>query len=294
MKIVLGPASHDLGLRIGGVLGASVVPVDFKRFPDGESYLRLTEEVEGADVAVVQTTGPPQDSNLVQFLLLVDAARGLGARSVVAVVPYVAYGRQEERFRPGEAVSANTVFKLFRDVGVDSLVTVDFHSPELLESSGIRFENVSAMSSLAEFVKARYGLGGAFSLAPDEGAVGAVKVASEVLGGGYGWLEKTRDRVTGEVTFELKALNVRGRDAVVFDDIISSGSTMVHAVRSLREMGAKRIFVACAHPLLIGDARERILREGALAIIGTDAVQSSLETVSVAPLIAAVLKKWYL
>ena len=292
MKIVLGPASRDLGLKIGNALGAPVVPVDFKRFPDGESYLRLTEEVEGEDVAVVQTTGPPQDSNLLQLLLLVDATRHLGAKSVVAVVPYIAYGRQEKRFRPGEAVSANTVFKLFRDVGISSLITVDFHSPELLGSSGIRFENVSAMSSLANFMKMRYNLSGAFSLAPDEGAVDAVKVTSKVLEGGYGWLEKTRDKVTGEVTFELKALNVKGEDAVVFDDIISSGSTMIHAVKSLREMGAKRIYAACVHPLLIGEAKERILKEGALEIVGTDAVQSSVGVVSVAPLVAEVLMKW--
>ena len=293
MKIVLGPASRGLGQKIGDTLGAPIVPVDFKRFPDGESYLRLTEEVEGEDVVIVQTTCPPQDSNLVQLLLLADAARDLGAKSVAAVIPYIAYGRQEQRFRSGEAVSANTVFKLLREVDISSLVTVDFHSPELLESSGIRFANVSAIPSLAKFLKERYKLDGAFSLAPDEGAKEFVKVTAKIMNGDYGWLEKTRDKVSGEVTFELKALNVRDRDAVVFDDIISSGSTMIHAVKSLKEMGAKRTFAACTHPLLIGDAKEQILAMGAQEIVGTDAIQSSMGLVSIAPVVADVLRKWY-
>lgn len=293
MKIIPGPASRDLGLKISDILGVSAVPVDFKRFPDGESYLRFTEEIRGEDVAIVQTTGPPQDSNFLQLLLLTDAAKDLGAKSVVAVVPYVAYGRQEKRFRPGEAISANTVFKLLSDVGVDSLITVDFHSPDLLKSSDIRFENVSAMPSLASFMRTQYNLDGAFSLAPDDGAIEFVKATSKILKGDYGWLEKTRDKVTGEVAFELKALNVKGKDAVVFDDIISSGSTMIHAVRTLREMRARRIYAACVHSLLMGDAKERILKEGALEIIGTDAVQSPVSVVSVAPLIAGILKKWY-
>ncbi len=282
-----------MGQKIGSTLGAPVVPVEFKRFPDGESYLRLTEEVKGEDVVIVQTTSPPQDSNLVQLLLLADAAKDLGAKSIAAVVPYIAYGRQEQRFRPGEAVSANTVFKLLREAGVGSLVTVDFHSPELLESSGIRFANVSAIPSLANYLKAKYKLSGAFSLAPDEGAKAFTVETSKILGGDRGWLEKTRDRVTGQVTFELKALNVKGKDAVAFDDIISSGSTMIHSVESLKAMGAKRIFVACTHPLLIGDAEERIMAAGAQEIVGTDAVESSVGEVSVAPVVAEALRKWY-
>jgi len=133
---------------------------------------------------------------------------------------------------------------------------------------------------------------GAFSLAPDDGAIEFVKVTSRILRGDYGWLEKTRDKVTGEVTFELKALNVKDKDVVIFDDIISTGSTMIHAVKMLRKQGARRIYAACVHPLLIGDAKERILREGALEIVGTDSVQSPVSVVSVAPLIAEALERW--
>lgn len=260
MKIITGQASKELGYRIGNLLGEQVVPIEFKRFPDGEMYIRFAEDIKGENVVIIQTTGPPQDSNLLQLLFLIDAAKDLGAKSIIAVVPYVAYGRQENRFRSGEAISANTVFKLIKDIGTDFFITVDFHSPKLLETFGDRFVNLSAIPNLAYFLMQR-NISCAFSLAPDDGAIEFVKVTSKILNGDCGWLEKTRNKKTGEVTFELKALNVKDKDAVIFDDIISTGSTMLYAVRALKEQGAKRIYAACVHPLLIGDARKIFYRK---------------------------------
>ncbi len=291
MKIVCGPASSDLGLKIASTLKVHTVPMEYKRFPDGEFYIRFTEDISGEDVVIVQTTGPPQDSNFLHLLLLADAAKDLDAKSIILVVPYVAYSRQEERYRSGEAVSADTVFKLIRDLEIDLFVTANFHSPQLLNSLGNRFENLSAIPSLAKYML-RYNLNGAFSLAPDDGAIELVRSASKILNGDWGWLEKTRDKLTGAVSFNLKALNVKGKDAIIFDDIISTGSTMIHAVKALKEQGARRIYAACVHPLLIGDSKERILQEGALEIIGTDSVQSSVSPVSIAPLVAEALKGW--
>lgn len=291
MKIISGQASKELGYRIGNLLKEQVVPIEFKRFPDGEMYIRFAEDITDENVVIVQTTGPPQDSNFLQLLLLIDAAKDLGAKTIIAVVPYIAYGRQESRFRPGEAISAKTIFKLIRDIGIDFFITVDFHSPKLLETFGNQFLNLSAIPNLAEFL-IRRNVSGAFSLAPDNGAIEFVKNTSKILNGDYGWLEKKRNRMTGEVIFELKALNVRNKDAVIFDDIISSGSTMLYAIKALKEQGARKIYAACVHPLLIGDAKEKILQEGALEIIGTDSIQSSVSLVTIAPLIAEKLKKW--
>jgi len=291
MKIVSGPASIDLGLRISSLLNFQVIPMEYKRFPDGECYIRFTENIKDEDIIIVQTTGPPQDENLLHLLFLIDTAWNLGASSVIAVVPYVAYGRQEVRYRPGEAVSSSTVFKLIKDLGVNHFITVDFHNPEPLYSFGNHFENISAIPSLARYLN-KYDLSGAFSLAPDRGAVKFVKITSKILKGDYGWLEKTRDKHTGEVTFNSKKWDIRGKDAVIFDDIISTGSTMSHAVKTLRKQGARRIYVACVHPLLLGESRKRILQDGALEIIGTDSVKSPISFVSIAPLIVEALKRW--
>lgn len=115
--------------------------------------------------------------------------------------------------------------------------------------------------------------------------------ADKVLKGGCDYVSTQRDRVTGNVVIEKKTLPVKNRDAIIFDDIISSGGTMIKAVSWIKEQGAKRVFAACVHPLLIGDTKDKILKAGADGIVGTDSVPSSVSEVSVAPLIAEALKK---
>jgi ribose-phosphate pyrophosphokinase len=288
--VIPGSASQKLGQKIAELLGAEVAPVLFKRFPDGESYIRLNVDVNGEKVAIVQTTSPPQDTNLVQLLLMIDAARDLGAREIVAVVPYLAYARQDKRFLSGEAVSIETVIKLLEASGTDELLTVNTHEEDVLKKFRVPAENLSAITLLAEHFKKR-GLTEAFSLAPDRGASELAKEAAEILGGGYGWLRKERDRLTGDISVEEKRLDVKDKDAVVFDDIISTGGTVATAVEILKQQGAKKVYAACAHPLLIGEAQKRIMQSGAYGIVGTDCVPSSVSAVSVAPLIADALAK---
>ena len=117
------------------------------------------------------------------------------------------------------------------------------------------------------------------------------KEANSVLKGGCDYIPTQRDRITGNVTIEKKTLPVKNRDAIIFDDIISSGGTMIKAVSWVKEQGAKRVYAACVHPLLIGDTRDKILKAGADGVIGTDSVPSPVSEVSVAPLIAEALKK---
>ena len=288
MKIIPGPSSTKLGNSIAEILGIETVRIAHKKFPDGESYIRLEGEVAGEEIAIVQTTGPPQDTNLIQLFILADAAKDLGAKRVIAVVPYLAYARQDKRFLPGEAISIQTIGKLLKASGIDELLTVNVHQEKILEKFEIPARNISAIGLLANYFKSR-GLEGAFALAPDKGASEFAIEASEILGGGYGWLHKERDRYTGEVKTEEKTLDVSGKDAIIFDDIISTGGTTANAVKILKKQGARRIFAACVHPLMIGNAKERILQSGAEEIVGTDSVPSDVTVVSLAPLLAKAL-----
>lgn len=290
MIIVPGPASLSLGKKIAESLDARVVPVNVKAFPDGEYALRFEGDLSGEEVIVVQTTGPPQDKNVMELLLMLDATKDLGAKKVTAVVPYLAFARQDKRFLGGEAVTAETVVKLIEACGVDRFVTVNIHSEKTLKKFNVPTENLSAITSLAEYFKSR-GLNGAFSLSPDKGAVGLVEEADRVLGGEYGWLRKERDRYTGEIQVEEKSLNVKGRDVIVFDDIISTGGTTARAIEMLKSQGARRVYAACVHPLLIGEAITNIVNSGAEEIVGTDSLPNSVRTVSLAPLIAEALAR---
>ncbi|MCK4885469.1 ribose-phosphate diphosphokinase [Candidatus Bathyarchaeota archaeon] len=290
MIVVPGPASQSLGKKIAENLNAQIVPVNLKNFPDGEYCLRFEGDVTGEEVVVVQTTGPPQDTNIMQLLLMLDTAKELGAEKVTAVVPYLAFARQDKRFLSGEAVSAETLVKLIEACGVDQFITVNIHAENTLKRFLVPTKNLSAITLLAEHFKGR-GLDGAFSLSPDKGAIGLAEEADRVLGGGCGWLRKERDRYTGEVQVEEKSLNVQGRDVIVFDDIISTGGTIARAIKMLKSQGARRVYVACVHPLLIGEAKTKIIESGAEEIVGTDSITSSVRTVSLAPLIAEALAR---
>lgn len=290
MIVIPGPASVQLGRKIAELIKARAMPVEFKRFPDGETYIRFENNVENEDVVVVQTTGPPQNENLVQLLLIADNARDLGAKSITAVVPYLAYARQDKRFKSGEAFSAKTIVKLLQTCGVTKLIMVNSHNPAMLKELGLPFKDLSAISLLAKYFKEK-GLRNAFSLSLGKEGLGTAVEANNVLKGEYEYIPTQRDRTTGNVTIEKKPLPVKNRNVIIFDDIISSGGTTTKSVTWVKEQGAKRIYAACVHPLLIGDAKEKILKSGADGIVGTDTVSSPVSVVSIAPLVAEALRK---
>jgi len=290
MKIVLGPASQQLGEKIAQLLNAETVPVAFKTFPDGESYIRLEGKMQNEEAFIVQTTSPPQDPKLIQLAFIADAAKRNGAKKVTAIVPYLAYARQDKAFLPGEAISIETIARMLKTAGIDSLITVNVHQEKVLTKFPFPAKSVSAISLLAEHFKNK-GYVGAFALAPDKGAMHIAEQAKKVLGGECGYLEKQRDRYTGQISVEKKTFQVRGKTVIIFDDIISTGGTIVAAAKVLKELGAERICAACVHPLLIGDAEKRIFEAGVEEIVGTDTVPSHVSKVSIAPLISKEIQE---
>jgi len=294
MIVVSGPASYELGLRIAERLGVEAYPVDHRLFPDGESYIRLTQRVDDEAVVIVQTTFPDPDKSLLQLILMIDATKSMGASEAICVVPYLAYARQDKRFLDGEALSLDTIMKFLDSTGADELVVVDVHDDDSLktlsEERDMAVTNLSSIPLLAKHLKER-GFEGAYSLSPDEGAIHLAKLAEKVLEGGSGFFVKRRDRTTGEIEMVVKDLDLEGRDAVVFDDIVSSGGTTARAVVGLKNQGARRVAAACAHGLFMGNAWARIKDAGAEIILSTDTVESPMSGVSVSGLLAEHLKK---
>lgn len=273
MLVVGGPASKALAEEVGRVTGVDVAQVDWKLFPDGESYLRLDRRLEGETVVIVQSTHPPQDTHLLQLLLLTQTAYKLGAGEVMAAVPYLAYSRQDKMFREYEAVSAEAILKLLGLVGLKGLWTFDLHEPDILRDTEFEAKNLSAGSALYQYFKEK-DLIGAFAVAPDKKALRMSEEAAKVLGGGYGYFIKARDRQTGEIQVVGKSqMDVKGRDAIIFDDIISTGGTIAAAAKILKDQGAKHVYAACVHPLLVKGAIERLFESGVKEIVGTNTVR---------------------
>ncbi|MEM2225087.1 MAG: ribose-phosphate diphosphokinase [Candidatus Caldarchaeum sp.] len=287
MKVVKGPASSELAEKLSLFLHVPTVGVEHKLFPDGESYVRLEEGVEGDDVVLVQGLHPPQDTNLIRLLLMADCLRDLGAVSVKAVVPYMAYARQDKRFRESDAVSILTLLKLLKTVGIDEVLTVNIHSPWILNRSPVPVKNIDATGLLATYIM-QAGVEKPLILAPGKKGLEMAAAAASVMETDYAHIESRRDPVTGVVTVSTD-VNPRGRETVVIDDVISTGQTMVRCVEMLRKLGASKTIVACVHGLFVGSAIEKISAAGADLLITTDTVPNPYAVASVAGLIASHL-----
>jgi len=271
--VVEGPgAPEGFAEGVARRLGADLVKPVYKIFPDGESYVRLPGRLEGT-VVVVQSMYPQQDKRLVEALLLAEASYGAGASRVILVAPYMAYARQDKRFLEGEPISIKAVLKALGAAGYDALVTIDIHKPESLAYFPGRALDATAVPQLAEAVRGSIGEGeDIVVIAPDRGAVRRAERMASILRAQHDYLEKHRDRYTGEVTYRPKSIDVQGKTVVIVDDMVSTGGTMARAASMLLSLGARRVIAACTHGLFLGDALEKLRKAGIEEIYSANTV----------------------
>lgn len=266
------------------------MPAELRIFSDGESKIRMGEA--GKNCVVVQSTHPPPDTHLLQALMMARKCADDRARDVCAVIPYLAYARQDRAFLEGEVVSIALVAKLLAAAGVKHVVTVDIHSQLAMSHFG-SIENVSSIPLLADYA-AKMKLRRPVAVSPDAGGAGRAKEFAKRMKTDAVALKKSRDRTTGEVTVDEKLdIDVSGRDALLVDDMISSGVSIVKAAEVLRNKGADRVYAMCAHALLIGDAAQMIKAAGVQDIIATNSVPGEYAKVDLSPAIANALEARY-
>ncbi|WP_254532125.1 ribose-phosphate diphosphokinase [Natrinema gelatinilyticum] len=284
--IVSGSASQALAAALARELEEPLAAVEYDRFPDGE----LLAAVPGvADTrperAVIVAATVSSDAHL-EVLQLQDAVRASGVEEVVTVLPYMGYGRQDEAFEAGHPVSARAVARAI-STGTDHVVTVNPHEEAVCEYFDPTATAVDAAGRLAEPLPDD--LEDPVFLSPDAGAIDLAETARDAYGAGeIDYFEKTRYSGT-EVEISPRDGTVTGRDVVVVDDIIATGSTMSEAVGVLQDRDVGRVFVTCVHPLLARNAVTKLSRAGVEAIYGTDTIERGVSTVSVAPTLASHL-----
>ncbi|MBM4249559.1 MAG: ribose-phosphate diphosphokinase [Euryarchaeota archaeon] len=284
MKIVAGSASKHVARFLAGSLGAQLVEVQAKRFPDDECYVRIMESLDGEEVVLVQTTHP--DRNLVEALLLQDAIREFRIRKLITVIPYMAYARQDKKFNEGEAVSARAMAKTV-SLRSDGIVLVDVHDEKITGHFTVPAVNVSAMPRIGEYLvkSARVDL----VVSPDDGAMHHAKAVAEVVGCNWSWLEKKRiDGTTVEIA--PKHIGAKDREIAIVDDIISTGGTILTATNQLKLQGARKVIAACTHGLFTSGALPK-LRATVDYVLSADTIENETTIVSAGPEIAKGVRK---
>jgi ribose-phosphate pyrophosphokinase len=290
LLIVSGPASPLLTRRVADAMKTSVIQLEHKVFPDGETYIRFPESVAGEQVAVIQSCYPPQNKNLIDLLFILDAAREMGAKEVAAIVPYFAYARQDDAYRTGEAVSARTSARLIEAAGASHFLTVDVPSNKALRFFRIHSDNLTCMNLIGTYLGTR-ALERPYVLAPDDGAIPLAQTVSTALRSEYAWFEKTRDKITGAISMSGKDVNLKGRDTIIVDDVISTGKTIANAAQIAKKQGARRVIAASAHLLLTGNAEHTLKAAGVDETVGTDSIEVRPQPISIAPVLAEALRK---
>lgn len=303
--IIGGSASQDLAAHVAKELGEELCYVEIKKFPDGEKYLRIDGIIKD-EVTIIQSTGYPQDENLMELIFLISTVKDLGAKKVRVVVPYMGYARQEKRFNDGEAISAKIICQLIESAGADEFITFNIHEECVLNFFNIKARNISAMPAISEYLNKKF-----FKktdekpliVAPDKGAYGFAQEIAEIIDCECTYLSKVRlgpDKVetrivdvrcdgAGENTVNVDS--VKGKHAIIIDDIIATGGTIVNAINILKQYGAQSVDVCCVHPILTNNGAVRIYAAGAEKIIGTNSLSSDTSRVSIAKSIADALRQ---
>jgi len=289
--IIAGTASPKLAARVATQLRCPLLNPEIKRFPDGELYVRLDAKLEGKHVVIVQSTSQPQNDNLIELFLMLDAAKDLGAQHVTAVVPYLTSPRQDKRFKPEEATSVHTICKLIEHAGADDFLTLDMRNDETMQNFSIPTCNLTAMPLLGQYL-AKLKLQDPVILGVNQESLERVRMVAAELKADYDYLEKRRMNPK-KIAIQPKHLEVAERDVVLVDDIISTGGTIIEATRILRRQHARKIYAACAHPVLAEDALQKILKVGVRAVIATDTIEHRTSVVSVAPIIAGAIQQGF-
>ena len=245
--VIGGCGSSDLAKRIARRLKATYIKTEKKVFPDGESKITINQIPKKSIVVVVQSTHPPVDSNLLELLSIVSKVQKFSSK-VYAVIPYMGYARQDREFLGGEIITIGVVGKLLKASGVKKVLTVDIHSKLALKELKIPSENISAMEVLVTYFK-KMKMRDVLVVSPDLGGRVRVKEFARLLKTDSIALKKHRDRKTGKVRILSEKVDVKDRDLIIVDDIISTGGSIVKATKFLKKQKCKRVFVACTHAL---------------------------------------------
>jgi ribose-phosphate pyrophosphokinase len=256
IKVFCGTAVPGLSKEICAFLDVPLGDAIVSQFNDGEIKVQLNENVRGNDVFLINSTAPPVNHNLMELLILIDAARRASARRITAVIPYYGYARQDKKDKPRVPLTAKLVANLITAAGADRVLTLDLHAGQIQAFFDIPVDHLYAAPVLVDFFK-KQEFDNLSVVAPDTGGVTRARAFARRLDADLVIIDKRRPS-PNEAEIMNVVGNIRGRHALIVDDIVDTAGTLVKAAQALLDHGARAISASCTHPVLSGDAVERI------------------------------------
>ena len=303
IKIFSGTAHKDFAEGICSELGVSLSAIRHFRFSDGEIGISIDESVRGADVFVVQPTSYPANENLFQLLIMTDALKRASAHHVTAVIPYFGYARQDRKARPREPITAKLVANLLTQSGVDRVIATDLHAGQIQGFFDIPVDHLTGMDLLAshfkECLKDELERDEVVVVSPDVGGVARARKFAIKLHADLAIVDKRRSHEVANVSEVMDIIgDVKGRTAILVDDIIDTAGTICNAARGLKERECKTVYACATHSVLSGPAMERIAESDIEKLIFSDTVPlppekrtAKIEQLSIAPLFAEAIRR---
>jgi ribose-phosphate pyrophosphokinase len=297
LKIFAGNSNRDLAKKICNNLGIKLAKCEIVKFSNENIKVRILESVRGKDVYVVQSSCPPVNENIMELLIMIDAIKHAKADSITAVLPYYPYARSDKKDEPRISITARLIADLLETSGADRVMTMNLHSPQIAGFFRIPVDHLLAGKLICKYYKEKAGIANSVVVAPDAGSAKRAGHYAITLGLPLAILDKRRDDDTENAQIHHVIGEVKGKRALIFDDEIATGGSILEVVKALESLGVKEIEACCVHAVLSGKAVERLGNSNLSRLVVTDTVtippekkMSKMVVLSVAPLFAKAIQ----
>jgi ribose-phosphate pyrophosphokinase len=299
LKLFGGTANESLTKEVCDYLGITAGQILSTTFSDGEIRIEIEENVRGRDIFVLQSTCSPVNDNLMQLLIMTDALKRASARSITAIIPYYGYARQDRKVKPRVPISAKLVADLITVSGVNRVISMDLHVGQIQGYFNIPVDNLFAAPILLNYIRKHYDANLSI-VSPDAGGVERARAFAKRLNASLAIIDKRRDEPNVSVAMNIIG-DIKGKTAVILDDMVDTGGTLVEAAEALVQNGAAQVYACCTHPVLSGNATEKIEQSSIKSLLTTNTVPLSreaskcpkIDVVSVAEIFGEAIKRVY-
>ncbi|MBR3627730.1 MAG: ribose-phosphate pyrophosphokinase [Elusimicrobia bacterium] len=296
LKLIAGNANPKLAEEIAKKMGIELSPATIGRFSDGEIQVKIADSVRGADCYVIQPTCAPVNENIMELLVIADALKRASARRITAVIPYYGYARQDRKAEPRVPITSKLVANLITASGIDRVLTVDLHARQIQGFFDIPVDHLYARPVLFQYFK-DLNLDNPIVVSPDAGGVERARAFAKLLNADLAIVDKRRPRPNEAAIMNIIG-DVKGRNAIILDDMIDTGGTLTKVADAIKNAGAIKVYAAASHGVLSGQAIEKIQKSSLEEVVITNSIIHDTElpkikVLSIASLLAEAITKIY-